>query len=50
MNSQLENWKLDCCLVDHGITCKRKWTNRWIDHEILCFCSCHICKEEGQKK
>ena len=29
------------CPIGHDEKCPRKWSNRYIDHHILCLCKCH---------
>ena len=37
----LPPWKVYDCPRDHNDLCPKEWINKYINHQILCFCKCH---------
>jgi hypothetical protein len=33
--------EVNCCPFKHNNLCSRKWSAKFINHEIICNCECH---------
>ena len=33
--------EVNCCPFKHNNLCPRKWSAKFINHEIICNCECH---------
>ena len=33
--------EVNCCPFKHNDLCPRKWSAKFINHEIICKCECH---------
>ena len=33
--------EVNCCPFKHNNLCSRKWSAKFVNHEIICNCECH---------